>query len=365
MFTDKCKLIMFVLVVALMASTTSHAAEAAWKGEWERAVAEAKNEGQVVLYGGYNPVYRDYIRLFEAKYPDIRVDFIPGGGSQHAVRILSERRGGQYLADVVMGGASTFQNYPDGTFDPLRPFLLLPEVTDESAWFGGRLPFVDADGQYVLTAMGSLSQELAYNTKLVDPDEINSWRDLLDPKWKGKIARLKRKGVSATFLFFYHTPELGPKFISQLFEEAKIGQTENLRQGVNWLAEGKYALFLDATPQSIDEAKERGLPVDILTKPLAEGQVLSGAYCCMAVLNRAPHPNATKVLVNWILSKEGQSAWQAAVRKNSLRVDIPKDDVPPAIVPKKGGKYFHSDSSVHTQPQHLEAIKKLIKEGEK
>jgi iron(III) transport system substrate-binding protein len=352
-------IILIAGVAALFGPTAVRAAADDWKEQWESSVAKGKEEGQVVLYGGYNPIYRKYTTLFEKKYPGISIDYIRGGGSQHAVRILSERRAGKYLADVVMGGASTFQTYPDGTFEELRPFLILPEVTDESAWFGNSLSFVDAEGKYVLSSMGSVGQELAYNTQLVDPHEIRSWSDLLNPKWKGKILRHKTNSVSSAFIFFYHNQKLGPAFIARLLNEADVGQTENLRQGVDWLASGKFLLYLDGTPQSIDAAHRRSLPVALLPHSLSEGEIISGNYCCMAVLDRAPHPNATKVFINWVLSREGQSEWQKAAKKNSLRVDISKDELPPGIVPRAGKHYFHVDRAKYQQPEDLEAIKKI------
>jgi ABC-type Fe3+ transport system substrate-binding protein len=353
-----------ITAIALFVPVAVHADDD-WKRTWDKAVAEGKKEGEVILYGGYNPIYREYTAKFERKYPGIKVNFIPGGGAQHAVRILAERRAGKYLADVVMGGASTFQSYPKGTFEPMRNFLILPEVTDTSAWFGGSLSFVDPERKYVLSAMGSVGQEIAYNTKLVKPDEIRAWSDLLDPKWKGKILRHARRSVSSSFIFFYHNPKLGPTFLSRLLKEADVGVTRNLRQGVNWLAEGKYVLYLDGTPQSIDEATKRGLPVAIFPHPLKEGQVVSGSYCCMAVLDKVPHPNATKVFINWVLSKEGQLLWQTAVNKNSLRVDIPKNGIPTDIIPKKGVEYFHVDRATYQQPKDLEAIKKIEAQAKK
>lgn len=351
--------------LALIGSAAAQAADGDWKSRWDKAVTEGKKEGEVVLYGGYNPVYRDYVAHFEKKYPGIRINFIPGGGSQHAVRILAERRAGKYLADIVMGGASTFQSYPAGTFQPLRPVFVLPEVLDEKAWFGDSLPFVDPEKKYIFTAMGSIGQEIAYNTKLVKPEEIKAWSDLLDPKWKGKILRHTRRSVSSSFIFFYHNPELGPKFLTRLVTEADVGVTRNLRQGVNWLAEGKYALYLDGTPQSIDEAARRGLPVALLQNPLKEGQVITGNYCCLAVLDRAPHINATTVFVNWMLSKEGQLLWQTAVNKNSLRVDIAKDGIPADIIPQKGGKYLHVDRAAYQEKKDLKAIQKIESLGKK
>ena len=337
-----------------------------WQQEWQKTLSEARKEGEVLLYGGYNPIYREHMTVFEKRYAGIQVRYTPGGGTQHATRILSERRVGRFLADVVMGGASTFQVYPEGTFDPIRPMLLLPEVTDKSAWMGGDLSFVDAKGMYVVTAMGSVGQRLAYNTKLVDPKSIRAWRDLLNPKWKGKIVRLHRPGsVSDTLIFFYHTPSLGPEFISRLYKETGIVHTENLRQGINWLAEGKFLLYLDGSGQSITEAAKRGLSIDFVPQAFEEGEIISGGYCCAGILNRRPHPNAAKIFINWLLSKEAQATWQKLVGENSLRIDIPKDDVPPEVVPRKGASYFHVNQAKYHQPKDLDVIRKIIEEAGK
>jgi iron(III) transport system substrate-binding protein len=342
------------------------ARSATWEDEWQKTLIEAKKEGEVLLYGGYNPIYREHTALFQKRYPGIQVRYTPGGGTQHATRILSERRAGRFLADMVMGGASTFQVYPQGTFDPIRSLLLLPEVTDKSAWLGGDLSFVDAKGTDVLSAMGSVGERLAYNTKLIDSKAIRAWRDLLDPKWKGKIVRLHRPGsVSDTLLFFYHTPSLGPEFISRLYGETGIVHTENLRQGINWVSEGKFPLYLDGSNQSIVEAKSRGLAIDVISHPFAEGEIISGGYCCMGVLDRRPHPNATRVFINWLLGKESLAAWQKLSGDNSLRMDISKEDVAPEKVPKAGKPYFHVNQAKYHQPKDLDVIRKIIEEAGK
>jgi iron(III) transport system substrate-binding protein len=355
-----CLSFSFLLATTVLMGTAKVWAD--WKQEWEKTLQQAKKEGQVVMYGGFNPIYREHTQLFEKKYPGIRVNYTPGGGAQHATRILSERRAGQYLLDVVMGGSSTFQTYPEGTFEPLRPFLILPEVTDRSAWWGGDLSFVDPKEKYVLTTIGQTAwARPAYNTKLVDPGSIRAWRDFLNPKWKGKIARHHRPGsVSDTLLFLYHNQHLGLEFISRLYRETGIVHTTNPRQGLNWLADGKYLIYLDGSARTIREANDKGLPVDVLPHSMKEGDIISGSYCCMGVLTRGRHPNATKVFVNWYLSKEGQITLQKLAGYTSLRVDIPKDELPPEMVPREGTSYIHINQAKYHQPKDLEAVRKII-----
>jgi iron(III) transport system substrate-binding protein len=357
----KKALLVFAAIALLAQATVCRAAD--WQQQWNKVVAAARKEGGLTLYGGYNVVYRDYNAQFEKKFPGLHVQFVQGSGNQLAVRIMSERRVNKFLADVVMGGSSTFQGYPEGTFETSRSQMILPEVSDESAWFGGHFSFVDAWGKYVISSQGSLGQELAYNTSLVDPDKIKSWKDFLDPKWKGKILFLNHNSISDTFIFFYNHPDLGPGFIKRLFSDAQIKQTLNLRQGVDWLANGRYQIYMDGTPQAVDNVRKQGLPVALFPSRLAEGEIMTGSYCCVAVLNKAPHPNAAKVFLNWILSREGQIEWQKISKKNSLRTDIPKDGIPPEIIPKPDGHYFDADYAKYHQPKDIKAIKKLIEDG--
>ena len=360
--SHKNKALIVCAILASLAQAPVYGAED-WRQEWDKVVAAAKQEGSLTLYGGYNVVYRDYNAIFERKFPGVHVQFIQGSGNQLAVRIMSERRVNKFLTDVVMGGSSTFQGYPVGTFETARSQMILPEVYDESIWFGGHFSFVDAQGKYVISSQGSLGQELAYNTNLVNPDEITSWKDFLDPKWKGKILYFNHGSVSNTFIFFYNHPDLGPEFIKRLFTEAQIKQTLNLRQGVEWLASGRYQIYMDGTPQAVDSVRGHGLPVALFPHPLIEGETMTGSYCCMAVLDKAQHPNAAKVFLNWVMSREGQIEWQKISHKNSLRTDIPKDGIPPEIIPKPDGQYFDADYAQYQQPEHIKAIKKLIDDG--
>ncbi|HEX2260902.1 MAG TPA: hypothetical protein VHJ56_04660, partial [Candidatus Binatia bacterium] len=75
----------------------------------------------------------------------------------------------------------------------------------------------------------------------------------------------------------------------------------------------------------------------------------------------APHPNATKVYVNWFLSREGQLIWQKLTGRNSFRTDIPKDMIPfrEEQEPKEGGKYLLSSLP---QYEDIKPLRKLVDE---
>ena len=83
----------------------------------------------------------------------------------------------------------------------------------------------------------------------------------------------------------------------------------------------------------------------------------------MAVMNTAPHSYATKLFINWILSKEGQSAWQKYTEVNSLRVDISKSDLPADDIPQKGVSYFMLNSSKYNDPAGRKALHHIVEEA--
>ena len=356
------------LVLALLLLSWSFPLFAAedWKQEWEKTIAGAKREGQVVIYGPHNPMYRPLWETFQKSYPGITINFLPGKGSEHTQRVLAERRAGKYLVDLVMGGSSTYGAFPPGALEPLRGQLILPEIYDESGWWQKKLWFADPKNDSAVVLSGEVgTRRGSYNTKLLAPKEIQSWWDLLKAKFKGKIGTfdpLVAGGGGETFNFFYASPALGGQFITRLLTEADILITRNLEQGTDWLAQGRIVFYI-GSGQPVMKAKEQGLPVDLLPHPLKEGEIMGGGSCCMALLNRAAHPNAARVFVNWVLSREGQIAWQKYSETNSLRTDIPKDSLPSWGIPQKGVDYFMLNSSENQDAAKVKAMQSVVSQA--
>jgi iron(III) transport system substrate-binding protein len=335
----------FILLLAVRSSSAAPATPA-WQQEWEKTLGAAKKEGQVTVYiSGYDAVLPD----FEKEYPDIKVVAVTGRGNQLGQRLLAERRAEKYIADVVSAGANPNyqQFYLAKALDPIKPVLILPEVVDQSKWYLKKHQYSDPEGQYVFNYVGSATYgAVNYNTKLVDAKDFKSYWDLLNPKWKGKIeARDIREagpGAGNTRFFYYH-PDLGPSFIRKLFGEMDATLFRDFRQGPDWLATGKFAIcfFCD-----VDILKQQGLPVDTFgPRVFKEGGGLVQQFGTLALVNRAPHPNAAKVFINWLLSRNGQIALQRRTVNgespaDSLRIDIPKEEVPFQSRRLQGIKYL-------------------------
>jgi iron(III) transport system substrate-binding protein len=339
---------------AVLLTLAEAQAQSDWKKEWGKTVEAAKKEGQVNVYiGGWEAVLES--GAFQKAYPEIKVTWVGGRAGEIAQRILAERRAGKFLADVSSEGIRSNYHLLHGakSFDPIKPALLLPEVTDESLWYQGRHRYVDPEGQFVFRYVGTQQTgNVSYNTKLVNPKEIPSLWNLVDARWKGKIiARdVRSPGPgNAPMRFFYLHPAIGPAFIKKLFGEMDVTLFRDFRQSIDWLASGKASLCLFCS--DIDKAKLQGLPVEELANT-KEGASLVTLYGTLALLNRAPHANAAKVFINWFLSRDGQIALQKTLAKSgaetadSLRIDIPKDDVHPQNRRAAGVNYLDLDSQV-------------------
>jgi iron(III) transport system substrate-binding protein len=351
MRTIRLKLAGFILLcwlAAAVAFTGAGKAHATWEADWKKTVEAAKKEGQVTIYteSAQNSQLID-ARAFQKAFPEIKVVVAFGNTFP---RIITERRAGKYLADVALTGPNTLWDlYLAKVLHPVRDAFILPEVADESKWFQGEHHYVDAERKYILVAVGNPdSGNFYYNTKLINPKEFRSMWDFLRPEWKGKITardiRAPGPGV-VTIRFYYYVPELGPNFIWRLFSEMDITLFRDQRQGIDWLATGKYPICMFCNNSRIETAKLQGLPVEKFGF-MKEGAGLSSSGGAISLLSRPPHPNAAKVFINWYLSREGQIAVQSVEGgfSNSRRMDVPRDMIAPDRRLREGIRYVDVDT---------------------
>jgi iron(III) transport system substrate-binding protein len=355
----------FALTVLLSVAAAVHAAETPkWQSEWQTTIEAAKKEGQVNVYiYRYEKVLAD----FKKEFPGINVVAVSGRGNELTTRIMAERRAGKYIADVYSGGTGGNFNvlYKGKALDPIKPALILPEVVDESKWFGKEHRYADAEGKFVFAYLANPSDaQLAYNSTLVNAKDFTSYWDVTNPKWKGKIVSLDPRdgGLGATLQFFYYNRDIGREFIKKFFGTMEIQFAKNFRQMTDWLAQGRYAICFGCKDSM--RAKNQGLPVDDFdTTHWKEGSSFSAGGGSLSLVNQAPHPNAAKVFINWYLSRRGQIALQKLGDiddpPNSRRIDIPKDDVPPTNRLAPDGRYF---DVVKPEYADLKPIADLAKE---
>jgi iron(III) transport system substrate-binding protein len=361
------KSLRFIIALVLFFVSTvipvGHAASD-WREEWEKALRAGKQEGKIVIYTfpGQELLFQE----FQKTFPDIKLVEVTVRGSERVTRILAERRAEKYLADILIGGVGSAQSglLKSGLLDPIKSTLILPEVTDASKWWGGKHIYGDDENKYIFAFAGTPLYYFHYNTSLVNPQEFKSYWDLLNPKWKGKIvvAEPMSGGTQEPLVFMYHSKELGPEFLRRLLSEMDVGVGRDTRQLMDWVAQGKYAMsaLQNADRIRLWDAKKQGLPINAFeTDKFKEGGLVGSGGGNIALIDRAPHPNAAKVFINWFLSREGQIAYQKLVQggRNSLRIDIPKDDLPLHSRIKPGAKYTLVDDIGYSD---LDSVRRFV-----
>jgi len=333
--------LLIVFGVLLLAAISGVAiAGPARQEEWERVLRAAKSEGKLAMIGPLGADRRDALtEAFQSKY-GITVEYHADAGAGILPRLSAERKAGLYLWDVLVCGTSTvLENLiPNRIVDPLEPTMILPEVKEAKNWRGGALEFLDPGRQ--LLVMTLLQRGTLYvNSNLVNPKEFSSYKDLLDPKWKGKIVGddPRKSGTGqATFLFFYRHPELGADFIRALGRQS-LTLLKNYAQEVDMLGQGRFPVGIGLSDSMIEERTKRGVPIVIVDpRQVKEGTPISPVSGGLSLVNRAPHPNAAKLYINWLLSKEAQTIFARATGYISNRLDVPTDHAPPWRIPQPG-----------------------------
>jgi ABC-type Fe3+ transport system substrate-binding protein len=251
----------------------------------------------------------------------------------------------------------------------------LPEVLDQSKWWQGKHHYVDAEEKYIFIFEGSVQGGgISYNKNLVDSKELKYFWDLLDPKWKGKgvILHPRTRGmVSQSLTFLYHNSKLGPEFVRRLYGEMDVTISRDDFQMVDWLAAGKFAFNFFG--RGVGTAESKGLPVhEFYAGSFKEGAFVNPLNGSVSLPSRAPHPNAAKVAINWLLSRAGQMAFQKATNNrdgtgaDSMREDIPKEDVFPPQRRTPGVEYlFTARPEMMDMKPIIDLAEKALNEAKK
>ena len=325
-------------------------AASSWEEQWNRTLEAAKREGQLNTYGLADVTHPAILEAFNKRYPEIKVVTVMGH-TEVIQRIVAERRAGKHVADVFSSGpAIVRQAYSAKFLQPIRPILMLPDVIDTTKWYAGKHFWSDPEEKYLIIFEGTPgSASIAYNTKkLPNIDEIQSYWDVLKPKWKSDIGFFN-DGQGATvptpIVALYYNPQVGPNFLKKLFEEMDLSLSRDRRQATDWLVRGRYTLCFLC--RGIEEAQKIGLPVETIhgNQIKEAGELGGGNSSVLGFFDKAPHPHAAIVFINWFLSREGQMTWQKVLNtivangSDSMRIDIPKDDVLPGYRRAEGRQY--------------------------
>ena len=312
-----------------------------WEERWQQSVRDAKKEGNVIILMSTGGAPREaIIEGFQKKF-GIRVEAMALSGSEIAVKLLTERKANIYNVDVYLGCTRTIVGdmKPMGAIDPLEPALLLPEVIDPKVWWRGQLDWVDKERK-VLAFLAYPKPAIAFNTNLVKLEEMKSWKDLLNPKWKGRIVMgdptvagpgMNLPGAVGRII-------MGWEFLEQLAKQEPLILRDR-RLEVDMLAKGKMALDIVPDETPIMEYINAGAPIKSVI-PI-EGTFITSGMGSLVLINKAPHPNAARVFINWLLTQEGQTYISRAAGQSG-RIDVATDFLNPLAVRQPNEKYVVS-----------------------
>ena len=361
-----------VIILAISFSITlmgNVKAEAQWEAKWQKVLEAGKKEGKVAVYASLlAPGLRQQAPIFKRQF-GIDIEVTTGRGADLAQKLSTEKRAGLNIADVIISGGNTFFGdvKSSGVTTSMEEKLILPEVTNPKLWYTApHLPWADED-KHVFHYFAYPNRDISINTDLVKPGEIQSWQDLLKPRFKGKtiwsdpsIAGSGFNGF-ASYLMNNVTDE---KYYRRLVATQDITLSRDLRQMAEWLARGKYAVAISVEGTAIAEFMKAG--AHIAYQPVKEGAYLSYDASNVGMAAQAPHPNAAIVFVNWLFSKEGQLFAQNAMKYQSSRVDISTDACDPNTIRVPGEKYLVGGNTsekwvMNEQDKYLALAKDIFK----
>lgn len=334
---------LFAALITAMLASSALAQTADWQKAWDETLAAAKKEGKVVVVGSPDPVMRNEIIPAFTKRYGVPVEYLATGNSgQTAGRIRTERESGIFSVDVFMSGLGTTVNvlYPEKMIDPLKPLLLLPEVTDGGNWKRGKPWFIDPGAQYILMLFSNVDSYFYVNTEYVKPDEIRAAKDLLSPKWVGKISTEDPSSSGTGANTAGHIlRELGPEFTKKLYIGQKPGISRDRRQLTDWLARGIYPICLTCRTDDIRALLKEGFKIAEVFDLSDLKNRLNSSPFILSYANKAPHPNAARVFVNWLAGKEALQMYSRSYESPSLRTDLDESFLDAATIPRPGIAY--------------------------
>jgi iron(III) transport system substrate-binding protein len=279
------------LVGALLAILAVGAAPALAQ---EARVEAAKKEGKVVWYTSLAlPTAEKIGKLFEAAYPGIKVEVQRTGSQRILQRVMQEQQANLKLVDVIHTSDA-------GHFVLLKEKKLLMKYTPAGvdAFPAG---FKDKDGYYF--TLRATVNVIAYNTKLVSAAEApKTWKDLLDPKWKGKLvtAHPGYSGVISTHvLALVHLH--GWDYFKQLAQN-KLMLVQSAVDPAGVVASGERAVAVDGGDYYYYQMKKKGNPIEVVYPKEGVPLVVSPT----AIASFAPHPHAAKLFTDFTFTRELQ-----------------------------------------------------------
>lgn len=319
------------------------------KSSWDKVVDAAKKEGEVTIYS-FNFVGDTGLALskaFKNRY-GITLNIITGRGAEFIERLKTEKRTGLIVADMAEGSITHMTNMKEsGVTISVSDLAVLK---DKSEWH------VDPranDAEAHILATFRIVYSPWINTRLVAPQQVpKSYQDMLKPEWKGKIIAHDVSLSSAAYNYF--VPLVNSKVLDWEYVRAlgrqQLRITPGGVQAAESLARGEYPIIFMNTDTNGARFVSEGAPIKAISYQEGDVANLGG----QVVIGSSPHPNAAKVLANWLLMDEGQKIRGELQQIAMVRKGIP--DFRPANAQAPSSK------TVIAQPKDYDDMARLMRE---
>jgi iron(III) transport system substrate-binding protein len=305
-------------------------------------IEAARKEGEVNWYSTQiiSQLVRPVTAAFERKYPGIKVRGTRANATEVAIKIINETRAGRVQSDVFDGTQTVVPLKKEG--------FVLQWLPDSAKEYPPELK--DPQGYWIANNLFILTP--AFNTSLVSRGtEPKTYQDLLDPKWRGKLAwngfpTASGMGGFVGTVLAEMGEEKGRAYLRELAKQHVANLPGSAREVLDQVIAGEYAVALQIFNHHAVISARKGAPVDwIKMEPATE------TLSVISVHKSAPHPNAAKLLVDFITSKEGQAVFRDA-DYITAHPEVPP--LVPTLKPKEGGfrvRYFSPEQLEEYMPQ--------------
>ena len=309
----------------------------------------ARKEGEVVWYTALivTQAVRPLIEAFNRKYPGIEVRYARADSGPTAIKIMTEARAGKVQSDVFDG--------IDATPPLVQAGLVEPYVPAEAAKYPAELK--DPNGRWNALVLYFLAP--AINTNLVSArDRPRTAGDLLDPRWRGRIAWGTAPSSGAPVYVGSVLETMGEQngmaFLRALSRQSIVNLDATNRAILDQVILGEYAILLNAFNHHAVLSAQKGAPVDWLKL-----EPISGLMHSVGLTRNAPHPNAGKPLIDFLTSQVGQKTLAEAEYLPAMPSVAAKT---PEVKPEAGGfkaNILSPDTVTRNQDRWI-AIKKEL-----
>ena len=234
---------------------------------------------------------------------------------------------------------------PAGVWDPVRPAIIHPDAIDDAGWEGGfeRGFALVKDRALTYGFVANRGGGITINTDVVKEDQVRRLTDLLNARWKGKVLLPDVRTMGDAFWpMTAARHSMGDDIIKKLFVDQEPVLSRDNRQVAEFMVRGRYPIALGVSQQILSGFQRQGLGKNLKLLHFPEMDTMSSSSSTIFLVNKAPHPAAAKLFINWLLTKDAQTQWAKEVEMNSRRVGVEPGN-PPYAVPK-GVKLLQIDA---------------------